>query len=97
MRPVGMRDPRTGARPYAVVQLRRENLQGDAYNLVGFQTRLTYPEQKRVFSLIPALEHAVFLRWGSIHRNTYLDSPRVLKNDLECGTCPSLHPGRSPA
>ncbi|MFY9396901.1 MAG: methylenetetrahydrofolate--tRNA-(uracil(54)-C(5))-methyltransferase (FADH(2)-oxidizing) TrmFO [Desulfomonilia bacterium] len=88
MRPVGMRDPRTGARPYAVVQLRRENLQGDAYNLVGFQTRLTYPEQKRVFSLIPALEHAVFLRWGSIHRNTYLDSPRVLKNDLSMRDLP---------
>lgn len=82
MRPVGMRDPRTGRRPYAVVQLRRENLKGDAYNLVGFQTRLTYPEQKRVFSLIPALKDAVFLRWGSIHRNTYLDSPRVLKGDL---------------
>ena len=88
MRPVGMRDPRTGARPYAVVQLRRENLQGDAYNLVGIQTRLTYPEQKRVFSLIPALEHAVFLRWGSIHRNTYLDSPRVLKNDLSMRDLP---------
>ncbi|HON37218.1 MAG: methylenetetrahydrofolate--tRNA-(uracil(54)-C(5))-methyltransferase (FADH(2)-oxidizing) TrmFO [Desulfomonilia bacterium] len=82
MRPVGMVDPSTGRRPYAVLQLRRENLKGDAYNMVGFQTRLTYPEQKRVFSLIPALSRAVFHRYGSIHRNTYFDSPRVLNRDL---------------
>lgn len=82
MRPVGMVDPADGKRPYAVVQLRRENLKGDAYNMVGFQTRLTYPEQKRIFSLIPALRNAVFHRYGSIHRNTYFDSPRVLARDL---------------
>lgn len=82
MRPVGMVDPSSGRRPYAVLQLRRENLKGDAYNMVGFQTRLTYPEQKRIFSLIPALSCAVFHRYGSIHRNTYFDSPRVLNRDL---------------
>lgn len=82
MRPVGIVNPADGRRPYAVVQLRRENLKGDAYNMVGFQTRLTYPEQKRIFSLIPALSGAVFHRYGSIHRNTYLDSPRVLKTDF---------------
>jgi methylenetetrahydrofolate--tRNA-(uracil-5-)-methyltransferase len=82
MRPVGLTDPRTGRRPHAVVQLRRENLSGDAYTMVGFQTRLTYPEQRRVISLIPALRHADFLRYGSVHRNTYVDSPRVLETDL---------------
>jgi methylenetetrahydrofolate--tRNA-(uracil-5-)-methyltransferase len=82
MRPVGISDPKSGRPPYAVVQLRRENLKGDAYNMVGFQTRLTYPEQKRIFSLIPALHGAVFHRYGSIHRNTYLDSPRLLNKDL---------------
>lgn len=82
MRPVGMVDPATGQRPYAAVQLRKENLKGDAYNMVGFQTRLTYTEQKRVFSLIPALGNATFLRYGSIHRNTFIDSPRVLLGDL---------------
>lgn len=82
MRPVGLLDPRTGRRPFAVVQLRRENLAGDAYTMVGFQTRLTYPEQKRVISLIPALRHAEFFRFGSIHRNTYVDSPQVLNRDL---------------
>ncbi|MCU0575722.1 MAG: methylenetetrahydrofolate--tRNA-(uracil(54)-C(5))-methyltransferase (FADH(2)-oxidizing) TrmFO [Desulfobacterota bacterium] len=82
MRPVGLHDPKTGSRPYAVIQLRRENLRGDAYTMVGFQTRLTHPEQKRVISLIPALRNARFLRFGSIHRNTYLDSPRILESDL---------------
>lgn len=82
MRPVGFVDPATGRRPYALLQLRRENLKGDAYNLVGFQTRLTYPEQKRIFGMIPALSSAVFERFGSIHRNTFLDSPRVLNRDL---------------
>lgn len=82
MRPVGLTDPHTGRRPYAVVQLRRENLRGDAYNIVGFQTRLTYGEQHRVFSLIPALAQARFLRYGSIHRNTFIDAPRVLEKDL---------------
>ena len=82
MRPVGMVDPGSGERPYAVLQLRRENLRGDAFNMVGFQTRLTWPEQRRVFSLIPALASARYLRYGSIHRNTFLDSPRVLEKDL---------------
>jgi methylenetetrahydrofolate--tRNA-(uracil-5-)-methyltransferase len=82
MRPVGLKDPSTLARPYAVVQLRKENLLGNAYTMVGFQTRLTYAEQKRVIGLIPALSSARYLRYGSIHRNTYLDSPRVLGSDL---------------
>ena len=78
MRPVGLRDPRTGRRPYAVVQLRRDNLAGDLYNLVGFQTNLRWPEQRRVLRLIPGLEHAEFLRLGMMHRNTFLNSPRLL-------------------
>jgi len=82
MRPVGFTDPHTGSRPYALLQLRRENLKGDAYNMVGFQTRLTYPEQKRIFCMIPALARAEFLRFGSIHRNTFFDSPRVLNEDF---------------
>lgn len=82
MRPVGFKDPATYKRPCAVVQLRRENLKGDAYNIVGFQTRLTYPEQKRIFGMIPALKNAEFLRYGSIHRNTFFDSPRILNKDL---------------
>ena len=82
MRPVGLTDPRTGQRPYAVVQLRPENRYLTAYNLVGFQTRMAYPEQQRVFSMIGALAGAEFLRYGSIHRNTYLDSPRLLSPDL---------------
>ncbi len=90
MRPVGMFDPSSGRRPYAVLQLRRENLKGDAYNMVGFQTRLTYPEQKRVFSLIPGLSRAVFHSYGSIHRNTYFDSPRVLNRDLSLKGYPRI-------
>ncbi len=78
MKPVGLVDPRTGKMPYAVVQLRRDNLSGSLYNLVGFQTHLKWPEQRRVFSMIPALHDAVFLRYGVMHRNTYLDSPRLL-------------------
>ena len=78
LKPKGLRDPRTGREPYAVVQLRRDNAQGSVYNLVGFQTHLRFPEQKRVFSMIPALEHAEFLRYGVMHRNTYLNSPRLL-------------------
>jgi methylenetetrahydrofolate--tRNA-(uracil-5-)-methyltransferase len=83
MRPVGLVDPRTGRRPHAVVQLRPENRYLTAYNLVGFQTRMAYPEQQRIFSMIPALREAEFLRFGSIHRNTYLDSPRLLGPRLE--------------
>src|SRR5687768_16113253 len=76
MRPIGLRDPRTGYRPWAVVQLRPENRYQTAYNLVGFQTRLAYPEQQRIFQMIPALARAEFLRFGSIHRNTYIDADR---------------------
>ena len=78
LKPVGLIDPRTGKMPYAVVQLRRENAQGTLYNLVGFQTRLKWGEQKRVFSMIPGLENAEFVRYGVMHRNTYLNSPDVL-------------------
>ena len=78
LKPVGLRDPRTGRENYAVVQLRRDNADGTLYNLVGFQTHLTWGEQKRVFSMIPALKNAQFVRYGVMHRNTYLDSPRLL-------------------
>ena len=78
LKPKGLRDPRTGLTPYAVVQLRKDNAQGSIYNLVGFQTHLAWPEQKRVFSMIPALKNAEFVRYGVMHRNTYLDSPRLL-------------------
>ncbi|MGE4293447.1 MAG: methylenetetrahydrofolate--tRNA-(uracil(54)-C(5))-methyltransferase (FADH(2)-oxidizing) TrmFO [Desulfovibrio sp.] len=78
LKPVGLTDPRTGEQPFAVVQLRTENREKTAFNLVGFQTKLTYPEQKRVFRMIPGLENAEFLRLGSIHRNTYVDAPEVL-------------------
>lgn len=81
LKPFGLSSP-SNPRPYAVVQLRQDTLLGDYYNLVGFQTNLTYPEQKRVFSLIPGLGHAEFLRYGLMHRNAYLDSPRVLNEDL---------------
>ena len=74
----GLDDPRTGRWPYAVVQLRRDNVEGSVFNLVGFQTHLKFPEQKRVFSMIPALRNAEFLRYGVMHRNTFLDSPRLL-------------------
>jgi methylenetetrahydrofolate--tRNA-(uracil-5-)-methyltransferase len=90
MRPIGLTDPRTGKRPYAVVQLRPENRYLTAYNLVGFQTRLAYPEQKRIFQLIPALRNAEFLRFGSIHRNSYIDSPRLLGPELELKTRPEV-------
>lgn len=78
LKPRGLRDPRTGKEPYAVVQLRRDNAEGTVYNLVGFQTHLKFPEQRRVFSMIPALHGAEFLRYGVMHRNTFLDSPRLL-------------------
>ena len=78
LKPRGLRDPKTGREPFAVVQLRRDNADGTIYNLVGFQTHLKWPEQKRVFSMIPALHDARFLRYGVMHRNTYLDSPRLL-------------------
>ncbi len=82
LKPVGLRDPRTGHRPWAVLQLRKENSQGTMFNLVGFQTNLKFGEQKRVFSMIPALENAEFIRYGVMHRNTFIDSPRLLKGDF---------------
>ena len=78
LKPRGLKDPKTGKEPFAVVQLRKDNADGTIYNLVGFQTHLKWPEQKRVFSMIPALKNAEFLRYGVMHRNTYLDSPRLL-------------------
>lgn len=82
LKPVGLRDPKTGHRPWAVLQLRRENSQGTMYNLVGFQTNLKFGEQKRVFSMIPALKNAEFVRYGVMHRNTFIDSPRLLNADF---------------
>ncbi len=83
MRPVGLLDPRTGRRPYAVVQLRQDNLAGSLYNLVGFQTNLTFSEQRRVFRMIPGLEKAEFSRYGQMHRNTFIFSPALLKPTLQ--------------
>ena len=83
LKPVGLTDPKTGRRPYAVVQLRPENAELTTYNLVGFQTKLKYPDQERVFRMIPGLEKAEFARLGSIHRNTYVDAPKVLTEGLE--------------
>lgn len=89
LKPVGLIDPRTGKQPYAVVQLRAENLEKTAMNLVGFQTKLKYPEQKRIFTRIPGLQHAEFLRLGSIHRNTYVHAPEVLQPNLELKARPN--------
>jgi methylenetetrahydrofolate--tRNA-(uracil-5-)-methyltransferase len=83
MRPVGLRDPRSGKRPYAVVQLRQDNLAGSLYNLVGFQTNLKFPEQRRVLRLIPGLENAEFMRYGQMHRNTFIASPKLLRSTLQ--------------
>ncbi|MCC8123287.1 MAG: methylenetetrahydrofolate--tRNA-(uracil(54)-C(5))-methyltransferase (FADH(2)-oxidizing) TrmFO [Oscillospiraceae bacterium] len=90
LKPRGLRDPRTGEQPYAVVQLRRDNTQGTIYNLVGFQTHLRFPEQRRVFSMIPALRDAQFLRYGVMHRNTYLDSPRLLNRYYQLNQEPRI-------
>jgi methylenetetrahydrofolate--tRNA-(uracil-5-)-methyltransferase len=90
MKPVGLINPRTGLQPYAVVQLRQENSAATLYNIVGFQTRLKWPEQKRVFGLIPGLEHAVFARYGSMHRNTYIHSPLLLSPSLQLKTDPRI-------
>lgn len=86
MKPVGLTDPNTGHRPWACVQLRRENSAGTMFNLVGFQTNLKFGEQKRVFSMIPGLENAEFVRYGVMHRNSFLDSPRVLNSDFSLKT-----------
>ncbi|MBR6533287.1 MAG: methylenetetrahydrofolate--tRNA-(uracil(54)-C(5))-methyltransferase (FADH(2)-oxidizing) TrmFO [Clostridia bacterium] len=90
LKPVGLRDPKTGHRPWAVVQLRRENAEGSLYNLVGFQTNLKFPEQKRVFSLIPALKNAEFMRYGVMHRNSFINSPKLLNSDLSLKKYPNI-------
>ncbi len=90
MKPVGLIDPRSGRRPYAVVQLRQENLRADSYNLVGFQNHLKFGEQARVLSLIPGLEHARFLRYGQIHRNTYINAPALLTATLQMKAHPRV-------
>lgn len=90
MKPVGLVDPRTGKTPYAVVQLRQDNKAGTAYNIVGFQTKMAYPEQERIFRMIPGLENAEFLKLGSIHRNLYINSPKKLNHDLSSKNDPLL-------
>ncbi len=90
MKPVGLVDPRTGQRPYAVVQLRQENLRADSYNLVGFQNHLRFPEQARILRLIPGLENARFLRYGQIHRNTYINAPSLLGPTLQMKAHPQV-------
>ncbi|MDH4320560.1 MAG: methylenetetrahydrofolate--tRNA-(uracil(54)-C(5))-methyltransferase (FADH(2)-oxidizing) TrmFO [Desulfobulbaceae bacterium] len=90
MKPVGLPDPRTGYEAHAVVQLRKENLEGSHYNMVGFQTKLTYPEQKRIFRMIPGMANAEFERLGSIHRNTFICAPKVLRPTLQCDKRPDL-------
>lgn len=90
LKPVGLSNPRTGEQPYAVVQLRQDNQDGTLYNMVGFQTHLKWPEQKRVFSLIPGLGNAEFVRYGVMHRNTFINSPRILKNTLQTIRNPKL-------
>ncbi len=90
LKPVGLVDPRTGKLPFAVLQLRTENSEETMYNMVGFQTKLRYPQQRAVFRKVPGLERAEFLRYGSVHRNTYIDSPRLLKKDLSLSCRPSV-------
>jgi methylenetetrahydrofolate--tRNA-(uracil-5-)-methyltransferase len=91
MKPVGLTDPRTGRWPKAVVQLRLEDAAGTAYNMVGFQTRLKFPEQKRVFALIPGLENAEFMRFGSVHRNTFVNAPEVLDDSFQLKGAPGVY------
>lgn len=90
LRPIGLSDPRTDKKPFAILQLRQDNLAGDLYNLVGFQTNLTYPEQKRIFRLIPGLKNAEFVRFGEMHRNTFIASPSVLEPTLQTRNQPDL-------
>lgn len=90
LKPVGLRNPKTGSTPYAVVQLRKETFGNEYYNIVGFQTNLTYPEQKRIFRLIPGLENAEFLRLGTMHKNTYIQSPKVLNETFQMKECPNI-------
>jgi methylenetetrahydrofolate--tRNA-(uracil-5-)-methyltransferase len=91
MKPVGLEDPRTGKRPFAVVQLRQEDEAATAYNIVGFQTRMTWPEQKRVFRMIPGLENAEYLRMGSVHRNTFVNAPVCLDEKMQLRSRPGIH------
>lgn len=91
MKPVGISDPKTGRRPYAVVQLRRENREGSLFNLVGFQTNLKFGEQKRVFSMIPGLENAEFMRFGVMHRNSFINSPELLNSDFSMRNRPDIY------
>lgn len=91
MKPVGLRNPRTGKDPYAAVQLRMENKEGSMYNLVGFQTKLTYPEQKRIFRMIPGMENVEFVRLGSIHRNTFVCAPVLLQASLQLKESPGIY------
>ncbi|MBP2675214.1 MAG: glucose inhibited division protein, partial [Deltaproteobacteria bacterium] len=90
MKPVGLTDPRTGCQPHAVVQLRREDKAGILYNIVGFQTKLTWPEQRRIFRMIPGLEQVEFARYGSVHRNTFLNAPALLTSSLQLRARPEL-------
>ena len=90
MKPVGLVNPHTGRLPYAVLQLRQENSEATLYNLVGFQTRMKWGEQKRVFSKIPGLEQAVFARFGSLHRNTFITAPALLKPTLQLKSDPRI-------
>ena len=91
MKPVGLPDPRTGREPYAVIQLRQDNRHATSYNIVGFQTKLTYPEQRRIFRTIPGLENAEFERLGSVHRNTFINAPRCLNGRLQLTSNPRLY------
>jgi len=90
MKPMGLTDPRTGRRPWAAVQLRQENLRADSHNLVGFQNHLRFAEQKRIMRLIPGLENAEFLRYGQIHRNTYINAPALLNSTLQLRERPNV-------
>jgi methylenetetrahydrofolate--tRNA-(uracil-5-)-methyltransferase len=90
MKPVGLTDPRTGKRPYAVMQLRPEDAAATAYNLVGFQTRMKWGEQARVFRMVPGLGEAEFLRMGSVHRNTFIDAPTLLDETMQLKTSPGV-------
>jgi len=90
MKPVGLTDPRTGRRAYAALQLRRENLMADAWNIVGFQNHIKFPDQRRVFRMIPGLENAEFLRFGQVHRNSYINAPRLIQTTLQTKTRPEL-------
>ena len=93
MKPVGLDDPRTGRWPHAVIQLRQDNRHASLFNLVGFQTRLTYPEQQRIFRTIPGLQNAKFARLGSMHRNTFVNAPRSLTQNLQLKAAPHIYLG----